>query len=135
MRVFVDTNVLLDVLRNRQPFVKDSQAVWLLAEKREVTGLVSTLSFANIFYIAQKQTDATNATQLLRQMRSVFLPVACDMAVLDQALAAGFSDFEDALQYFSATGASSDCIVTRNAKHFPVTALPILSPEQFLATL
>jgi len=133
-RVFFDTNVLLDVLRQCEPFVRHAQPVWLLAERGRITGLVSTLSFSNIFYIVRRYTDAKTALKTLHLLRAAFTPVACDERMIDQALAARFADFEDAIQYFSARNAEADCIITRDAGHFGSAAIPVLTPAQFLAT-
>ena len=134
MKVFFDTNVLLDVLRDRQPFVVPARQAWLLAERGQVTGLVSALSFSNIFYIVRRFADADTARRSLQQLRLNFTPVACDAGVVDRALAAEFADFEDALQYFSAVNAGADCLLTRDPAHFAAAAIPVLSPSQFLAT-
>jgi predicted nucleic acid-binding protein len=131
-RLFFDTNVLLDVLCNRAPFVKHAQSAWLLAEQGAVTGLVSTLSFANIYYIVRRFADADTARTALRQMRRAFTPVACDTTVIDDALAADFADFEDAIQHASATRAAADIILTRDPAHFAQSTIPALSPEQYL---
>ncbi len=133
MRVFLDTNVLLDVLRDRAPFAEAARRVWLLAEQRQITGLVSAISFSNIFYILRRFTDAETALASLRLLRASFTPVACDTAVLDQALASALPDFEDAIQVVCALHADADCILTRDTAHFRGVALPVLSPEQFLA--
>lgn len=133
-RVFFDTNVLLDVLRQREPFVRHAQPVWLLAERGKVRGLVSTLSFANIFYIVRRGTDSQTARRTLHLLRAAFTPVACDARLIDLALAADFSDFEDAIQYYSASSAAADCILSRDAEHFQRAAIPVLTPAQFLAT-
>ncbi len=134
MRVFLDTNVVLDVLGERRPFVEHAKPVWMLAERGRITGLVSALSFSIVFYIVRRYADAQTAMQSLRYLRANFTPVACDQGVIDHALASDFPDFEDAVQYFSARNASAECIVTRDTGHFRSAAIPILSPEQFLAT-
>ena len=134
MRVFLDTNVVLDVLGERRPFVENAKPIWMLAEHGRITGLVSALSFANIFYILRKYADAGTAQQSLRYLRANFTPVPCDQGIIDHALASDFADFEDAIQYFCARNADAECIVTRDAGHFGSPSIPILSPLQFLAT-
>ena len=134
MRVFLDTNVLLDVLGDRRPFVEHAKSIWMLAERGRITGLVSTLSFSNIFYILRKYTDAETALMSLRHLRANFTPVVCDQGIIDHALASDFRDFEDAVQYFSARNADAECIVTRDSGHFATALIAVLSPEQFLAT-
>ena len=134
MKAFVDTNVLMDVLLDREPFVADSQQIWLLAERGKLEGLVSVLSFPNIYYVLRKLSGAERAARTMTMLRDVFRPVACDEQILHQAIDAGFRDFEDAIQYFSALRAEADCIVSRNPKHFPSPDISVLTPTQFLAT-
>ena len=134
MRVFLDTNVLLDVLGDRRPFVGQAKPIWLLVERGRIEGLVSALSFSNVFYILRKYAGAQTALASLRQLRATFTAVACDQGVIDRALASDFGDFEDAVQYFSARAADAACIVTRDPGHFVACSIPVLSPAQFLAT-
>jgi predicted nucleic acid-binding protein len=133
MDVFLDTNVLLDVLAKREPFYEQSVAVWTLAEQGKVRGLVSVLSFSNIYYIVRRLRDRRAAAAALRLLRDTFTPVALDEQVLSQAMDAGLKDFEDAMQYFSALRAGAACLISRNPHHFPRSALSVLTPAEFLA--
>lgn len=134
MNAFLDTNVVLDVLAEREPFYNDSAAVWTLAEQGRIRGLVSVLSFSNVYYIVRRLRDRRAANRSMRLLRDTFTPIACDAQVLGQAVDAGMKDFEDAIQFFSAVHSQADCLITRNAGHFPRSTLPILSPAEFLQT-
>ncbi len=133
MNVFVDTNVLLDVLAKREPFYEDSAAVWTLAEHGKVRGLVSALSFSNVYYIVRRLKDRRTADRAMLFLRNTFTPVACDGQVLSQAIDAKMKDFEDAIQYFSALHAESACFISRNPGHFPRSSLSVLTPAEFLS--
>ncbi len=134
MKVFFDTNILIDVLANRQPFCEDSAALWTLSERRTITGLVSVLTFTNTFYIVRRLTDLKTARRALTLIRDAFAPVACDGDIINQAIASQFGDFEDAVQYMSATQIGADCLVSRNVNHFPGSGgCPVLTPAEFLA--
>ena len=134
MNVFFDTNILIDVLANRQPFYEDSAALWTLSERRSITGLVSVLTFTNTFYIVRRLTDVNTARRALTLIRDAFTPVACDGNIIHQAIALPFGDFEDAVQYVSATQIGADCLVSRNVRHFPDSGVcPVLTPAEFLA--
>lgn len=136
MNAFIDTNVLLDVLAKREPFYKDSAAVWTLAEQGSVKGLVSPVSFTNVFYMMRKWGGAKTARRAMVLLRDAFTPVACDALIINQAIDVGTDDFEDAVQYFSALHAGADCILSRNPDDFPRRpAVPVLSPAEFLAQL
>lgn len=134
MKVFFDTNILIDVLANRQPFYEDSAVLWTLSERRKITGLVSVLTFTNTFYIVRRLTDLKTARRALTLIRDAFTPVACDGDIINQAIASRFGDFEDAVQYMSATQIGADCLVSRNVSHFPASGgCPVLTPAEFLA--
>lgn len=134
MNVFVDTNVLLDVLAKRQPFYADSAAVWTLAETGRIKGQVSAVSFTNIYYIVRKLRDRQTAQQALVLVRDAFSLVACDNQVLQQAIDANFSDFEDAVQFHSALRGKASHLITRNPDHFPSAGIVIASPSEFIVT-
>ncbi len=136
MRTFVDTNVVLDVLLERQPFYERSAAVWTLAELGRIEGVICPVSFTNVFYIVDRMQDRGKARAAVRDMRDIFEPSVCDGQVINQAVDSEISDFEDAIQYFSALHCSAACLVTRNPTGFPRRpALPILPPEEFLTEL
>src|SRR3972149_10498982 len=102
MKVFYDTNVLLDVLMAREPFFRDSAKVWTLAELGRVEGHLSAVSFLNIFYLMQRKRGRTAAAGAVRRMFEIFKAVACDSLIINQAIDSDLPDFEDAVQYFSA---------------------------------
>ena len=134
MKVFFDTHVLIDVLALRQPFYEDSAELWTLSERRTITGLVSVLTFTNTFYIVRRLTDLKTAGRALTLIRDAFTPVACDADIINRAIASKLGDFEDAVQYISATQFGVDCIVSRNVSHFrPSGECPVLTPAEFLA--
>ena len=134
MIVFLDTNVVLDVLACRDPFFEHSAQVWALAELGNIRGLVSAVSLTNVYYIVRKRKSGKEAMNMLRTMRNVMGIVTCDGAVINQAIDADFEDFEDAVQYFSASAARADVLVTRNVDHYPQADVPVMTPKEFLAT-
>ncbi len=132
-RLFFDTNVLLDVLEAREPFLPDSLAVLALARSGRVRGATSALSLAVIAYLKRKEPvdDVVRAFTALRQFLAV-APLGEKEA--DLALAAGLPDLEDALQWGSARGWKATHLVTRNTSDFrSVPELAVLSPGQYLA--
>ena len=134
MDIFVDTNVLIDVLARREPFYVDSARVWTLAEQGRVKGLISVISFNNIYYVVRRLRTRRTANRMMVLLRDTFSSVPLDKQILDQAIDADCRDLEDAIQYFSAIRAGAECIVSRDAGGFPHSDLPILTPAEFLAT-
>lgn len=133
MNVFLDTNVVLDVFANRQPFYANSARVWALAERGKIHGFVSALSMTNLYYVVRKLSSRRAAMEMLRAVRGCVGLTPCDASVLNLAIDAGFGDFEDAVQYFSARAAGADVLVTRDTDHFPDDDLPAMTPMAFLA--
>ena len=133
MRILVDTNVLLDVLARREPFYAPAAAIWSLAERGEVRAVVSAISFNNVYYIVLRAEDRTQAMKAMRLIRDVFDSVPPDSQIINQAIDANMDDFEDAVQFHSAIRAKATYLVTRNPGDFPKSALPILTPDEFLA--
>jgi predicted nucleic acid-binding protein len=131
-RIFLDTNVLVDVLTRREPFYAASAEVWNLCESRSVHGTISVISFNNIFYVARKSHGSEHALQMLKLLLDIYEPVSLDTQAVRRAIGAGFTDFEDAIQYHAAMSSAAECLVTRNAVHFPKSTLPVLAPEEFL---
>ena len=134
MDVFVDTNVLINVLAQREPFYADSARLWTLAEQGRVKGFISVISFNNIYYVVRKLRTRRVADRMMVLLRDTFTAVPLDKQILDQAIDTGFKDLEDAIQYFSAIRAGAACIVSRDTAAFPRSGLPVLTPQELLTT-
>jgi predicted nucleic acid-binding protein len=133
--VFIDTNVLLDVLLAREPFVSDAQRVWTLAERRELQAVISAVSFLNVHYVVRRLASRREADRAMKGLRGVFQIAAIDRETVDQAIESRISDFEDAVQHACAVRVAARCIVTRDERHYGGSAIPILAPRAFLASL
>ena len=133
MKLFIDTNILLDVLHSRQPFVQDSSSIWSLVEREQVEGFISAISFNNVYYIVRRTLGNKTAYNAMAIMRDMFRIVNLDERILNKAIDNKFNDFEDAIQFFSAIHAGVDYIITRNIKDFPKEDIPVLMPEALLS--
>jgi predicted nucleic acid-binding protein len=133
--VFLDTNVLLDVLLARKPFLGDAQRLWTMAERGRIQAFVSGISFLNVYYVVRRLASRREADLAVRGMRAVFQIVPLDREVIDEALQVPVADFEDAVQHASAIRAGASCIVTRDERHFRGATIPIIAPDAFLAKL
>jgi len=132
MNIFVDTNILLDVIAERMPFYDASAAILSLFEQDKAEGFVSAMSFNNTHYVLAKRAGRNRALKAMRTLLDTFNVVALDEKILSRAIDAEFDDFEDAIQFFSAIRCDADYLVTRNVKDFPHKDIPVLSPEEFL---
>jgi predicted nucleic acid-binding protein len=135
VKIFVDTNVLLDVFQERRPHYDGSVSVWDMAERGQLSGFISAISFNNIYYIVSRFRDKKHASRAIKLLRGTFSPVPLDEQILNQAIDSKMNDFEDAIQFFSAVRASANFIITRNNKDFPKSSIPVLTPEEFLAII
>lgn len=132
MRVFIDTNVFLDLLWGRENFVADSLKVFDLAVDGKIELLISDLSIANIKYITRKDYSVDEFYRVMSVFRPLFTIVSVGEKVIDQAFVEKARDFEDALQYFSAVQAHADYLLTRNIRDFGFASTEVLSPSEFL---
>ncbi|WP_429885996.1 PIN domain-containing protein [Geoalkalibacter halelectricus] len=132
-QVFVDTDVILDLLSRRAPFYPAAARLFSLAERGEVKIHVSSLCFANLFYILRKELTAPGAIRILKKLRQLVTVLPVDDTTVSQALESEFRDFEDALQYHAAIAAALPCLVTRNGRDYPNPSIRILTAEEFLA--
>ncbi len=132
MKVFLDTNVLLDVLGRREPHCVAASEVWSRVEHGTLDGYISAISFNNVHYVLRRVANRPTAHDGLKLLRDIFHVVALDEQIIQRAIDSEFSDFEDGIQFFSAHHAGADFILTRNARHFPNEPIPIVTPEEFL---
>jgi len=130
---FVDTNVVIDMLANRDGFADAASEFFDSAGRGEINVSVCALSYSTIYYILKKYSGRDNALQCLRDLSEYVSVLPVNNSVIQQALCSEFSDYEDAIQYYSALQDSSiDAIVTRNAKDFALSRLPVLLPDEYL---
>lgn len=132
MKLFIDTNVVIDVLARRQHFYDASAAILTMLEKDEAEGFISAISFNNIHYILRKQSGKTKADNAIRMLLSAFNIVTLDEKILTRTIESAFNDFEDGIQFFSAMRSNADYLISRNVKDFPHDDIPVLTPEEFL---
>ncbi len=132
MKLFLDTDVLLDVLTERAPHSVPASRVWSRVEARRAEGHISAVSFNNAHYVIRRAAGRRAAHEALKLLRDVFRVVPLDEEILRRAMDSDSPDIEDAIQFFSALRARADCLLTRNVRHFPAEPLSVLTPEQFL---
>ena len=130
--VFVDSDIVLDLLCKRQPFYEFSAELFTLGDNGELEIVTTSLVFANVFYILRKILGNEIAKELLRKLRIIVKLVPVTEKAVDLALNSKFTDFEDGLQYFTARENNISILLTRNAKDFKEKDLVIQTPEQYL---
>lgn len=134
-RILFDTNIILDVLLDRQPHAEASAAVWAAVESGSSEGMLAAHTVTTIHYLIRKEMGEVKARRIILALLQAFGVAAVDSQVLKEALQLHLSDFEDALSAAAARSAGCDCIVTRDPKGFRGAALRSLTPETLLPIL
>ena len=131
MRVFLDTNVILDLIQRRVGY-DDAALIMQKSENGEYSLYTSSLSMVNIAYILRKYYRGESLYHLLEELGDIIDVITVSYEAYHKALQSRALDFEDAIQLFSAIESDMDCIVTRNAQDFIFDKLPIYTPFDFL---
>jgi len=134
-RILFDTNVVLDVLLDRQPYVEASAAAWAAAETGVSEGLLAAHAVTTIHYLLRKEVGSVKARRILSAILRVFGVAAVDHKVVQEALQLTLSDFEDAVTAAAARLAGCECIVTRDPKGFRGSPVRSLTPEAIIPLL
>src|ERR1700680_559095 len=129
-RVFLDTDVVLDLLLAREPFFAPAADLFLAIQDGRIDGCLSPLAFSNLFYILRQQMSAADAVRALRKLKLLVQVLPVDQKVVDLALASAFTDFEDALQYYTASAHNVGALVPRNKRDYREAKIPILDARE-----
>jgi predicted nucleic acid-binding protein len=131
-KIFVDTDIILDLLSSREPFYIYSANLFSAADKNEIKIFVSSLSFSNLNYILSKQYSSDQAKKRLLKFKTLVNVLSVTDKVVDLALSSDFKDFEDGLQYFTAIENNIKTLLTRNLKDYKSAEISVMTAEQFL---
>jgi len=135
MNIFLDTNVLIDLIDKREPFYNEIAIIASLAENKKVKLAASSLSFVNAVYVISRNIEERIVLDALKKFRIICEVSTIDEIVIDKSLISNFDDFEDAVQYFSAVHHQSEVILTRNKKDFKNSEIPVMTPTEFLISI
>ncbi len=130
MKILFDTNVVLDVLLDREPFSDLATKLFSRVEKKELMGFLGATTITTIYYLASKLAGKKKADQEISKLLSLFQIAPVNKSVLDEAIKSKFSDFEDSVLHEAAKQIGAQGIVTRNPKDFKKATLSIYSPEE-----
>ncbi len=131
-KVFVDTDIILDLLAQREPHYQYSAKVFSMADLGEIKLCVSSLSFSNLNYILSKQFTSEQARKKLLTFKALVTVLNVSDKSVDLALNSDFQDFEDALQYFTALESKISTLLTRNLKDYKKADVSVLTAEQYI---
>ncbi len=131
-RIFADTDILLDLLAEREPFYEYAALLFSQADRKSIEIAVSSLSFATLNYLLSKIYSGEQAKMKLLKFKTLVKVLPVSDKIVELALSSDFKDFEDALQYYTATEHSIKVLLTRNLKDFRKAEITVLTAQQFL---
>lgn len=131
-KVFVDTDVIYDLLGKREPFYYAAAQLFTLADEGKIHIYISALSLANLHYLISKQRSGEESKEILRKFKVLVHVAPLNDKIIDLALNSEFSDFEDAIQYFSALQNEIEVLVTRNLKDYRKSQITVLTALDFI---
>lgn len=135
-RIFIDTNIIVDIFCHREPFYAPAAALLSLIDKGGVEAYASSLTYANLHYILRKTLGSRRATETLKSLRTIVAILPVDDTIIARALEdTAFSDFEDSIQYHTALENNLSYLVTRNQRDFRSSVIAIGTAEEYLAQL
>jgi len=135
VKVLFDTNVVLDVLLDREPFSKEALYLLSEVERGEITGYLCARTVTTIFYLLSKALGTAEARRHTKSLLSLFIVAPVSRVVLENAINLDFRDFEDAVIHEAALHAGANYIVTRNVSDFKSTKLPVYKPDELVAII
>lgn len=134
-KLFLDTNILLDLLARREGFYEEAARLFLLAEDGELSLSVSALTIVNTHYVLRKHLSEQKTRGIIRDIRLLVSVLPMDERLSDIALNSAIDDYEDAIQYHTALEFQQELIITRNLKDFKSSKLPVMTAGQFIHSL
>ncbi|MBI5558189.1 MAG: PIN domain-containing protein [Deltaproteobacteria bacterium] len=135
MKTLFDTNIILDLLLDREPFSNDAALLLSKVEQFEIIGFICATTVTTIHYIATKALGSQAASRHIQSLLSLFVIAPVNRVVLENAVSAKFADFEDAVLHEAACHAGAKYIVTRNIGDFKKSKLPVFAPKEFVGVI
>ena len=130
--IFVDSDIILDLLLKREPHYFTAANMFSLVEKRKIVAYTTPVVIANIYYISARLTDKKIALENIRKLMSFLRITSVDEKILLLAMDSRFTDFEDAIQYYAAKNQGISYFITRNKSDYKVTDMTICTAAEYL---
>lgn len=131
-KLFLDTNVVLDLLGEREPFYDAAAKIATLADEGKIQIVVSALSYSTVSYVLARFESKAAVKEKLLKFKAISSVAALTEKIIDKGLVSKFEDFEDALQYYCAMEAGCSALITRNGKDFKLADISVLTPDEYL---
>lgn len=135
MKILFDTNIVLDLLLERQPFVEQAQLLFEKVESGQINALLGATTITTLDYLLTKTLGTRQAKQIIKKLLALFEIAPVNRLVLESALESNFTDFEDAVLHAAAIHSGAQSIVTRDEKGFSKAKIAVYSPPALLHAL
>ena len=132
IKVFFDTNIMIDVIGRREQFCRPSLQIMSLADRGLIRVYVSAMSYATASFILGRDNKELDIFREFSKFMKITTTTLVDASTIEQSVESKFKDFEDAMQYFSAKHEDMDYIITRNKKDFTASDIPVFEPQEFV---
>lgn len=131
-RVFIDTDVIIDFLTDRQPFSESASILFNRIDQKEIEGYTSAQSISNLYYILRKFAPHKKVIQSLKELTALIGILAVNQEIIGKALQSAFTDFEDGIQYYCAESGKMDAIITRNICDYKRVGIAVMSADMIV---
>jgi len=133
MKILLDTNVVLDLLLNREPFSNDAVEIFSLVESKKIEAFLCATTVTTIYYLISKSLNKSQSDKVIEDLLQLFNVAKVDKDVLLASLKNNGKDFEDSVLYTSAKFENIDVLITRDKKGFTKSKVSAQEPKEFLA--
>jgi predicted nucleic acid-binding protein len=133
MKILLDTNIVLDLLLAREPFVKEAKEIFGLIEQNRIVGYLSATSVTTLHYLLNKELNKIKANSIIKALLKLFNIAEVDREILLLSCDDGGLDYEDSVIFNAALKKQVDFILTRDKKGFGHSSIKVLSPKEFIA--
>lgn len=135
-KLFVDTNIIVDLIADRQPFSKYAIQIFRNAELNKIELFTSSHSIATTYYLLKKYLGDRKLREVLEELLNFLTVIPVDTDIIKKGLRSKHKDFEDSIQILCASTIQNiDCIVTRSTKDFKSSEIPAFNPDEIFLNL
>ncbi|MDX9694523.1 MAG: PIN domain-containing protein [Bacteroidales bacterium] len=131
-KLFLDTNVVVDLLGEREPYYDSVAKIATLADKGKIQIIVSALTYSTVYYLLARFEEKEVVKEKMRKFKVIAETSDLTDKVIDKGLSSKFQDFEDSLQYYCAVANECNILITRNGKDFKESEIPVFTPDEYL---
>jgi len=134
-KLFFNTNIIVDLLGEREPFYESVAKIATLADKGKIQLFVSALTYSTVYCILSRSEDKEVVKEKIRKFKVIAETSDLTVKIIDKGLSSKFKDFEDSLQYYCAMGTECNFFITKKGKDFKESEIPVLTPNEYLSVL